>query len=101
MPDPRDEEIATLRQQVTNLSEALARVSQLATTSPAAPNPDQGYRPAGFAMLPSGQCVRVPMNDQDVALSRREGFRWEGNTPVFPPHWPRFDPESGERMTLV
>jgi hypothetical protein len=101
MPDSRDAEIAALRQQVTNLSEALAGLSKLATAPRADPDSNQGYRPAGFAMLPSGQYVRVPMSDQDVALSRSEGFRWEGNTPVFPPHWPRFDPESGEKLTLI
>lgn len=102
-PDPRDTEIAVLRQQVTNLSEALARVSQLAAAppQPSGPDPERGYQPPGFVTLPSGQCVRVPLASQDAEFIRQEGFRWEGDTPVFPPHWPKVAPEADEKATLI
>jgi hypothetical protein len=111
--DPRDAEIRRLREQESammqtvaamagadsrdlQLGELQARVKALGSlierlSSPPAPTPQEEW-----TELPNRQ--RVPPEFIRAVVSGtpadREamGFRWDGNKPVFPAHWPRGEP---------
>jgi len=72
--DPRDIEIACLQVQVKSLAQAITK-----STEPP--------REPGWISLPSGQCIPAECLSGYPA-AHAAGFRWEGNTPVFPDDWP-------------
>ena len=78
--DPRDAEILALRQQVADLARIVAQVVK--------------PRKETWISLPSGQCVPASFADPTATHADRVamGFRWDGDMPVFPSHWPQVEP---------
>ena len=72
--DPRDAEIRSLRKQVAGLAHIVAQMAP---------------REENWVALPSGQCIPGSFVTSSRGQRERAGFRWDGNTAVFPPDWPK------------